>query len=305
MAASASIQARPARRSSLLRNEVLAGYLFASPFIVGFLVFFAFPMVYSLYLSFNKWDLLTPPRFVGFAQFTKMFGDSIANLSLYNSAFYTILAVPVQLVISFSLAMLLTQAIKGRDFYRAAFYLPIIVPLVAWSVVWQRMFHVEFGIFNIALNWVGIESQEWLFDADLAKPAMVIMSFWYIGRQMVIFIAGLGSIPDSMLEAASIDGAGPLRRLRHIVLPLMTPFIFYNMVIAIINSFQSFIPAIIMTNGGPQNATLFAVLNIYRNGFEFFKMGYASALAWEFFVIVVMFTIAQFFISQRWVHYES
>ena len=289
----------------LARSEWIAGYLFASPFIIGFLIFFAYPMVYSLYLAFHKWDLLSSPRFVGTANFTKMFSDSVANLSLYNSAYYTIFAVPIQLVISFSLALFLTQALRGRNFYRAGFYLPIIIPLVAWSVVWQRMFHVEFGIVNIPLQWLGIEPKAWLFEVELAKPAMIIMSFWYIGRQMVIFIAGLGSIPDTMLEAASIDGAGPFRRLWHIVIPMMTPFIFYNLVIAIVNSFQSFIPSIIMTDGGPQNSTLFAVLNIYRNGFQFFKMGYASTLAWEFFIIIVGFTVAQFYISKRWVYYEN
>ncbi len=290
--------------SGLVLREWLAGYLFAAPFILGFLAFIAFPMVYSIYLAFHRWNLLTAPRFVGFQNFVKLFQDNRATLSLYNSAYYTVFAVPVQLVISFTLALALTQKIKFRDVYRAGFYLPIIIPLVAWSVVWQRVLHVEFGILNEALGWFGIPPQKWLFDPALAKPAFIFMSFWMIGRQMVIFIAGLGNIPQSLLEAASIDGAGRLRQLIHITIPLMTPLIFYNMMMAIINSFQTFIPAKIMTNGGPENATLFVVLNIYRNGFEFFNMGYASALAWEFFIIVVGFTIAQFYLSRRWVYYE-
>jgi multiple sugar transport system permease protein len=155
------------------------------------------------------------------------------------------------------------------------------------------------------LGWFGIPAQPWLFDPALAKPAFIFMSFWMIGRQMVIFVAGLGNIPDSLLEAASIDGAGPFRKLWNITIPLMTPLIFYNMVIAIVNSFQSFIPAKVMTEGGPENSTLFVVLNIYRQGFEFYNMGYASALAWELFIIIVGFTIAQFYISRRWVYYES
>jgi multiple sugar transport system permease protein len=176
---------------------------------------------------------------------------------------------------------------------------------VAWSVVWQRVLHPEFGILNEILGWFGIAPQPWLFDPALAKPAFIFMSFWMIGRQMVIFIAGLGNIPDSLLEAANIDGAGPFKRLWNITIPLMTPLIFYNMVIAIVNSFQTFIPAKVMTDGGPQNSTLFVVLNIYRQGFEFYNMGYASALAWELFIIVVGFTIIQFTISNRWVYYES
>ncbi len=286
-------------------REWTAGYLFASPFIIGFLVFTAFPMAYSIWLAFHKWDLLSAPRFVGLENIIRMFKDPIANLSLYNSAYYTVFAVPIQLVLSFALALALTQNIKFRDIYRAGFYLPIIVPLVASAVVWQRVFHPEFGILNEVLGWFGIAPLSWLFKPDLAKPAFIFMSFWMIGRQMVIFIAGLGNIPESLYEAASLDGANGLTRLFKITIPMMTPLIFYNMIIAIVNSFQTFIPALIMTDGGPENATLFAVLNIYRQGFNYFNMGYASALAWELFIIIVGFTVAQFYISQRWVYYED
>lgn len=289
-----------------LNSEWLAGYLFASPFIIGFLVFFAFPMFYSAYLAFHKWHVLDPaPRFVGMSNITRLISDEFASLSLYNSAFYTVIAVPLQLIISFSLAMALTQKVLLRNLYRAVFYLPIIVPLVAWAVVWQRMFHIDYGIFNVILGWFGVQPRAWLSTTELAKPAMIIMSLWYVGRQMVIFIAGLTSIPPALLEAASIDGANGIRRITRIIVPLMTPFIFYNMVIAIVNSFQSFVPAAIMTEGGPENSTLFAVYYIWRTGFSFGRMGYASALAWEFFLIVVAFTLLQFYASRRWVYYEN
>ena len=286
-------------------REWLEGYLFAAPFLVGFTAFVAFPMLYSIWLMFQQWDLLSPPVFVGLKNIRLAFTDELALKSLYNSAFYTIFAVPVQLVISFTLALALTQRIKIKSLYRAGFYLPIIIPAVATAVVWQRVFHPDFGLLNEALSWFGIAPKQWLLDANLAKPAFIFMSFWMIGRQMVIFIAGLGNIPTSLLEAAQIDGAGKLRSIFNITIPLMTPLIFYNMVIAIINSFQTFVPSLIMTDGGPQNETLFVVLNIYRNGFQFFNMGYASALAWELFIIVVGFTIVQFTISNRWVYYES
>lgn len=291
--------------SNLILKEWLQGYMFAAPFIIGFIAFTAFPMVYSIWMSFQKWNMISAPQFVGMKNIIKALTDERALLSLYNSAYYTIFAVPIQLVISFILALALTQKIRFRDLYRSGFYLPIIIPLVAWSVVWQRVLHPEFGILNEVLGWLGIAPKAWLFDPALAKPAFIFMSFWMIGRQMVIFIAGLGNIPESLLEAANIDGAGPFRRLWNITIPLMTPLIFYNMVIAIINSFQTFIPAKVMTDGGPQNSTLFVVLNIYRQGFEFYNMGYASALAWELFIIVVGFTIIQFTISNRWVYYES
>lgn len=296
----------PKRRLSAMQlREWSQGYLFAAPFLIGFTALVAFPMIYSIWLMFQRWDLLSPPVFVGLSNIQRAFTDELALKSLANSAIYTIFAVPVQMVISFTLAMALTQKIKFRSIYRAGFYLPIIIPIVATAVVWQRVFHPDFGILNQALGWFGIPPQGWLLDPVLAKPAFIFMSFWMIGRQMVIFIAGLGNIPVQLLEAAQIDGAGKLRSIFTITIPLMTPLIFYNMVIAIINSFQTFVPSLIMTDGGPQNETLFVVLNIYRNGFQFFNMGYASALAWELFIIVVGFTIVQFYVSNRWVYYES
>jgi len=299
----------PKRRFRLPNKMVLrewaAGYLFASPFIIGFLIFVALPMLYSIWLGTQRWNLIGQPQFVGARNFIRMFSDERANLSLWNSFYYTAFAVPLQLVISFALALALTQRIKFRDFYRSGFYLPIIVPLVAWSVVWQRVLHPEFGILNEALGWVGIPPQPWLFDPGLSKPALIFMSLWFIGRQMVIFIAGLGNIPPSLMEAASLDGAGAFKRLWYVIIPLMSPLIFFNAVMAVINSFQSFIPAKIMTDGGPENSTLFAVLNIYNEGFQFFNMGYAAALAWEFFIIVMLFTVVQFYMSKKWVYYED
>lgn len=296
------VKQRPSRR---LLREWIDGYLFASPFIIGFAVFIAFPMIYAIYLVFQDWDLLSPPTYVGLKNLAKLFTDPKANLSLYNSAYYTLFAVPLQLIISFTLALALTQRIRFRDFYRAGFYMPIIIPLVASSVVWQRVLHPEFGILNEMLGWVGIAPRKWLFEPALAKPAFIFMSLWMIGRQMVIFIAGLGNIPETLKEAASLDGAGTWARLWHVVIPLMTPLIFFNAIIAIINSFQSFANAMIMTQGGPEDATLFAVMYIYRNAFQYFNMGYAAALAWEFFVIMIGFTIAQFYLANRWVYYEE
>jgi multiple sugar transport system permease protein len=285
-------------------REWIEGYLFATPFLIGFFAFVAFPMLFSIWLMFQRWDLLGDPVFVGFRNIERALTDELALKALYNSAFYTVFAVPVQLVISFTLALALTQPILFRSLYRAGFYLPIIIPVVATAIVWQKVFHPDFGIMNEVLGWLGVPPQKWLLDPNLAKPAFIFMSFWMIGRQMVIFIAGLGNIPAQLIEAAQIDGASKLRSLFSIIIPLMTPLIFYNMVIAIINSFQTFVPALIMTDGGPQNETLFVVLNIYRNGFQFFNMGYASALAWELFIIVVGFTIAQFYIARKWVYYE-
>jgi multiple sugar transport system permease protein len=291
--------------SRMVLREWAEGYLFASPFIFGFLVFVAFPMVYAIWLSFQSWNMLGEPQFVGFSNYIKMFTSDRVNLSLYNSFYYTIFAVPLQIILAFALALALTQKIKFRDIYRSGFYLPLIIPLVAWSVVWQRVLHPEFGILNEVISWVGIPPQPWLFDPALAKPAFIFMSLWMIGRMMVIFIAGLTNIPPSLLEAASLDGASYWRRLWNVIIPLMSPLIFFNGIMGIINSFQTFIPAKIMTDGGPENSTLFAVLNIYNEGFKFFNMGFAAALAWEFFIIVMLFTGVQFFLSRKWVYYED
>lgn len=302
MARLARLQQRPSR---FRFGEWVQGYLFAAPFLIGFATFVAFPMLFSVWLTFQRWDLLSAARFVGLENVERALSDPRALKSLYNSAFYTILAVPVQLVISFALALALTQRVQLRSLYRAGFYLPIIIPVVATAVVWQRVFNQDYGLVNIILERIGLPAQRWLVDPNLAKPAFIFMSFWMIGRQMVIFIAGLGNIPQQTLEAAQIDGAGRLGALWNVTIPLMTPLILYNMVIAIINSFQTFVPALIMTGGGPQDETLFVVLNIYQQGFQFFNMGYASALAWELFIIVLGFTIAQFYASNRWVYYEA
>jgi len=292
------------RPSRLRAGEWMQGYIFAAPFLIGFAAFVVFPMIFSIWLMFQRWDLLSSARFVGFDNIQRALTDERALKSLFNSAFYTVFAVPVQLVISFTLALALSQPILFRSIYRAGFYLPIIIPIVATAVVWQRVFNQDYGLMNDLLGRIGIPPQKWLLDPKLVKPAFVFMSFWMIGRQMVIFIAGLGNIPTQTLEAAQIDGAGRLRTLWNVTIPLMTPLILYNMVIAIINSFQTFVPALIMTGGGPQDETLFVVLNIYQQGFQFFNMGYASALAWELFIIVLGFTIAQFYGSSRWVYYE-
>ncbi|HEU4323932.1 MAG TPA: sugar ABC transporter permease [Roseiflexaceae bacterium] len=294
--------ARP-RVSRLALIEGVQGYLFAAPFIIGFLVFTAYPMLYSVYLVFQHWDLIGPPRPAGLDNLARLLEDPNARLALGNTLFYTALAVPGQIVIAFVLALALTQRLRFRALYRAGFYLPIIVPMVASAIVWQRVFHPEQGILNIGLGAVGLPQPAWLQDPLLARLAFVLMSFWMIGRQMVVFIAGLAAIPRPLLEAASIDGAGPLQRLWSVVVPLMTPLILYNTVIAVVNSFQIFIPALIMTQGGPENATLFSVLYIYRQGFEFFNMGYAAALAWELFALVIGFTLVQFYLSRRWVYY--
>lgn len=293
------------KRSAFARRQTIEGYLFASPFIIGFLVFIAFPMGWALLLTFQKYNLLAPPRWVGMENLTTLWNDPKSWLSLWNTAYYAFISVPLQLALAFGCAVLLNQPIRGRSFYRTALYMPVIVPIVVSAFIWQRAYHPDFGIINDVIKRLGLPPQAWLFQPELAKPALIFMRIWVMGTQMVIFLAGLQSVPVALLEAAALDGAGSWQKFRNVTVPIMTPVIFFNLIVGVIGNFQVFAPALIMTNGGPQDATLFMVLYIYRNAFEYSKYGYAAALSWMLFVVIILLTIVQFRFSDNWVYYES
>ncbi|HRW50391.1 MAG: sugar ABC transporter permease [Caldilinea sp.] len=296
--------ARP-RRSAFRRREVIEGYLFASPFIIGFLVFIAFPMIWAFVLMFQRYNLLRPPMFIGLTNVQDMLADPKTWQSMWNTIYYAFVSVPLQLALAFGCAVLLNQPLRGRNFYRTALYLPVIVPIVVSAFIWQRAYHPDFGIINEMIGWFGIPPQQWLFEPVLAKPAFIFMRIWVMGTQMVIFLAGLQNVPQSLLEAAALDGANAWRKFWNVTVPIMTPVIFFNLIVGIIGNFQVFAPALIMTKGGPQDATLFMVLYIYRNAFEYSKLGYAAALSWLLFLFIILLTIIQFRGSGRWVFYES
>lgn len=293
------------RRGSLLRREAIDGYLFILPWILGFLIFIAGPMVASFLISFMRWEIVTPPAWIGVAQYTKLFQDDRFYLTLYNTAYYVFIGVPLHLLLALLAAMAMNLNLRGIRFYRTIYFIPSITPVVASSLLWLWIFNPEFGLANAALNAVGLPSLYWLQDPNLAKPAFIIMSFWTIGGQMVILLAGLKGIPPALYEAAAIDGAGKWASFRHITLPMLSPAIFFNLILAIIGAFQVFTQSYIITSGGPENATLFYVLYLYRMAFENFQMGYASAMAWVLFVIILLFTFIQFRLSDRWVFYEG
>lgn len=297
----------PAKRgaSRLLRREAMEGRLFALPFIVGFLAFWVFPLIYSIYLIFQDWDLISPPTFVGFENVAMLFRDPKVGLSLYNTAYYTFIGVPLQLLVALLLAMALNVNLRGLAVYRTLMYLPSMTPVVASAVVWLQIFHPEFGILNAFLGVFGVEPINWLYTREVAKPAFILMTLWSVGPQMIIFLAGLQGVPTSIYEAAEIDGAGGWQKFWSITIPMISPIIFFNFVVGVIGSFQVFTTAFIMTQGGPQDATLFTVLYLYRNGFQYFKMGYASTIAWMLFFIIVFFTVLQFKLGDRWVYNEG
>jgi ABC-type sugar transport system permease subunit len=295
----------PAVRMGWRRWEWVEGYLFLSPWLVGFFVWTLGPMVFSAGLVFTHWELLTPIRWAGTENLARLAQDRLFLTSLYNTAYFTFLSVPLQLALALAAAMALNLPFRGVRLYRAAFYVPSITPQVASVILWVWIFNPEFGLANTVVRSVGLPSQLWMLDPQLVKPVFVLMSLWVIGNQMIVFLAGLQGVPESLLEAAAIDGATAWDRARHVVLPMISPVIFFNLIIGIIGSFQVFTTAYIATSGGPNNASLFYVLYLYQNAFQFLRMGYASALAWLLFLIILGFTLVQFRLSNVWVHYDG
>lgn len=280
------------------------GLIFTSPFTVGFFLLTVYPLLSSLYYSFTRYAILTPPVWIGLANYNVMFfKDDLFWKSLGNTLVYTALAVPVGLASAFILGLALNVKVHGMSVYRAIFFLPTLVPTVALAILWLWMFNPQYGILNQFLNIFGLPSIGWIADYNLAKPALVFMSIWSVGQTVVIFLAGLQDVPTQLYEAAEIDGASALQKIFFVTIPIMTPVILFNLITGIIGGFQYFTQAYIMTNGGPANATLFYPLYLYRSGFQYLKMGYASALAWILFLIILACTALVFRTSRGWVYY--
>lgn len=293
------------RMSASRRRDLRDGLLFTLPFILGTLLLWVGPMLYSIYLLGQEWNLITPPEFVGLRNFQRLGEDPRFLKVLYNTFYFTFFSVPLQLVVAFALALLINQKMRGISFYRVIFYLPSITPAVAFAVVWIQILNAESGILNQMLGLVGLPRIKWLFDPAFTRPAFVLMSLWLVGPQMIIFLAGLQSVSLELLDAAQIDGANTWQRFRNITVPTISPIFFFNLVIGVIGSFQVFTNAFIMTRGGPQDSTRFMVLHIYYNGFDEFRMGYAAVLSWILFLIIMIFTVIQFRFARIWVYYEA
>lgn len=288
------------------RRETIGGYLFILPWILGLMIFILGPIIASFVLSFCKYDIVNPPNFVGLANYKKIFAeDPLFYQSLKVTSIYTFVAVPLGLVVSFIVAILLNQKIRGLAIFRTIYYAPAVVSGVAVSLLWVWIFNPEFGVFNSFLSKFGIQGPTWLASTKWALPALIIMSLWAVGAPMLIYLAGLQGIPSVLYEAAEIDGANFWFKFWRITIPMMTPVIFFNLVMGIIGSFQIFTQGYIMTQGGPRYATLFYVLYLYNNAFLWFKMGYASALAWVLFIIIFASTLLVLKSSSAWVYYEG
>ena len=296
--------ARPLRLSMRQRRN-LAGYLFISPVILGYLLWVAGPMLMAIWLSLTEWDMLRPATFVGLSNYQQMLYDDLFWKSLSVTFYYTLVSVPLSLAFSFALALLVNVNVRGIAIFRMLFYLPSIVPLVVSAVLWLWIFNSELGLLNALFHWVGLPKVLWLQDSNWAMPALIIMSLWTVGGGMVIFLAGLQGIPVHLYEAAEIDGANYWQRFWNVTIPMMSPVIFFNLVIGLINALQNFVPGYLMTQGGPQNSTLFYGLYIFRSAFRDFKMGYAAALSWVLFAIVLALSVFVFRYLGRLVYYEE
>jgi multiple sugar transport system permease protein len=286
-------------------RRTIVGYIFIAPFMLGFLIWFLIPALTSLWLAFQDWNMIQPPKFVGLDNFRSMFTDKLFWQALKVTTVYTAVSVPLGMVLAFMLALLMNTKVRGIAVFRTIYYMPGIVPTVANAVLWAWILNSEFGLLNAFLHVFGIRKILWLQDPDWTLPALILMSLWGLGGTMVIFLAGLQGIPKEFYEAAEIDGAGPWAKLWHVTIPLMSPVIFFNLIMGIIGTFQIFTAGYLITDGGPQNATLFYVLYLWRNAFQYLKMGYGAALAWVLAFIIMGLTVFVFRGLGRWVYYEE
>jgi multiple sugar transport system permease protein len=271
---------------------------------LGFAVFMLYPMGASIYFSLCDYSVLQPALFIGFENYFELFGDKVFRVSLGNTLYYAFFALGLGLVVSLGEALLLNMKVKGMAFHRTIIFLPSLVPVVALSVLWMWIFNGESGLLNAVLEGLGLPAPNWLGSADWAMPALILMGLWGVGHPVVIYLAGLQDIPQELYEAAEIDGAGSWDRFWNVTLPMLTPVVYFNVVMGIIGTFQVFAQPYIMTQGGPGRATYFYALALYDYAFMDLRMGYASAMAWILFMIILGLTLLATRISKKWVQYD-
>lgn len=293
-------------------EETFWGWIFIIPVVLGLLFFRLGPVLASLALSFTKYELISDPEFVGFANYARLINDTLWLKSVGVTLYYVLLFVPLALVTAYAIALLMAQDVSGIYVYRTLWYLPSVVPVVASAVIWRWGLHPEFGPINYPLKLLGLPGPRWLTDPDWIIPSIVFISLWGLGNTVLIFLASLKGVPTTLYEAAKVDGAGPWTRFRHVTLPMTSSIIFYQIIVNIIGSFQVFGVAYVLfvtnpsaSSAGPNNAALFYVLYMFRNAFGYFRSGYASAMAWVLFLVIMLLTWFFFAGQKRWVYYES
>lgn len=288
-------------------NRWPIGMAFCLPMIVGLLGFTVYPIAASFYYSLCDYPVLDPPRFIGTANYSELVSDQRFWLSVGNTVYYGFFAVPLGIVVGLVLALLLNAKVKGIAFYRTMFFLPSIVPLIASCVLWNQILNPQAGLINAALRFIGCPETMvpgWLTDENWSKPALILMSLWGAGGGMVLYLAALQEVPEELYESAALDGATAWRRLVHITLPMISPVLLFNLVMGLIGMWQYFDSTYVMTGGGPWDSTLFYSLNLFNTAFTEFRFGYAAAMAWVMFVIILLSTLGVMKLSSRYVHYQ-
>jgi len=292
------------RNSLSVRRRRIQGLLFISPWLIGFIIFTLYPFISSIYYSFTSYDGISEPVFIGLDNYRSFLEDSLIRKALYNTFYYAIFSIPLGVIWGICVALMLNMKVRGLAIYRTFFYIPSIVPIVASSMVWLWLLNPQYGIINGLIYLIfKVPGPGWITDPALAKPSLILMGLWGIGQTALIYLAGLQDVPQSLYESAELDGASGFQKVMHITIPLISPVILFNVIMGLINTFQYFTQAYIMTGGGPADSTLFYALYLYNNAFRYFRMGYASAMAWIMFLIILVLTILMFRSSSRWVYY--
>lgn len=288
------------------KRNLVKGLLFTSPWLIGISIFILYPFLASLYYSFCYYSVLQPPKFIGLFNYKDLLSDPIFWKALGNTFYYVAFMIPLGFVVSLGLAILLNTKVRGMAFYRMIFFIPSLVPMVAGSILWMWIFNGEYGLLNNFLSNIGVPNPpNWLMDVRFAKPAIIIMSLWGLGQMIIVYLAGLQEVPASLIESAHLDGANVFGRLIHITIPMVSPVIYFNVIMSVISSFQVFAQPYIMTAGGPQRSTTFYTLYLYETAFVDLRMGYASAMAWILFIIILALTLLVTRASREKVYYRG
>lgn len=289
-------------------RNTINGVLFAAPWLIGLLLFWIYPTIASAYYSFTKFNAVQSPQWVGLANYIELFTDDSDFLdALYNTFYFAAVSIPLAVIFAFGLAMMLNAKVKGQVIYRTIYFLPTLVPEVALAFVWIYLFTPGSGLINVPFSWVGIYRMCWLTCPEMARQTLVLLALWIIGQQVILYLAGLQDVPQDLYDAADVDGAGFFRKFWNVTVPIMTPVIFFHLVTSVIGAFQFFAIPYIMTGGTgfPANSTLFYSIYLYKQAFQYFNMGYASALAWLLFLVTLVITLVIFRTSRLWVFYAG
>jgi multiple sugar transport system permease protein len=292
------------RLSKTDRQHLRNGLLFCSPWLIGFSVFLLYPIAASFYYSLTEFSVLQPPTFVGLANYRDLWAENVFWKSIWNTLYYAAFALPFGMIVALSIAMLLNTDVKGMTIYRTIYFVPSLVPTVATAILWLWIFNGQYGVLNYGLSKIGLHGPNWLTDPLWSKPALILLSIWGVGNSVVIYLAGLQDVPEQLYEAADLDGAHWLQKIRHVTLPMVSPVILFNLIIGIIGTFQFFaIPYVMAPGGQPARSAYFVAVALYDNAFTYLQMGYASAVAWVLFLMIAALTALAFWASKGRVHY--